>query len=102
MAQTPAVLETLRQLGRGELGRFRPALDRDLAALGIDADGDAAGIFDAGAAHELRIAHRDGAEDHALDAAVDPFLDGRHVADAAAELRRDGDSFEDRIDRIAR
>ena len=59
------------------------------------------GIFDAGAAHERGVAHRDGAEDDAGDAAVEPRLDGLHVADAAAELRRDGDGFEDGVDRIA-
>ena len=32
---------------------------------------------------------------------VEPRLDGLQVADAAAELRRDGDGFEDGVDRIA-
>ena len=38
------VLETLRQFGRGEFGRLRPAFDGDLAVLRIDADRDAAGM----------------------------------------------------------
>ncbi len=38
------VLEALRDVERGELRRFRPALDRDLAVAGIEPDRDAAGI----------------------------------------------------------
>ena len=59
------------------------------------------GIVDAGAAHQIRVAHGDGAEDDAGDAAVEPLLDGAHVADAAAELHGNGDGIEDRVDRVA-
>jgi hypothetical protein len=43
--------------------------------------------------------HRDGAEDHAFQTLVEPALDRRHIADAAAKLRRDGAAFQDRLDR---
>ncbi len=95
------VLEALGHLLGRQLRRFRPAFDRHLAALGVDADGDAARILDAGAAHQVGVAHGDGAEDDAGDAAVEPLLDGAHVADAAAELHGNGDGLEDRVDRVA-
>ena len=48
---------------------------------------------------ESRIAHRRGADDDAVDALLQPALDGRHVADAAAELHALPDGFEDALDR---
>ena len=39
--------------------------------------------------HQRRIAHRRGADDHAVDALVEPGLDRGQVADAAAELHAD-------------
>src|SRR5690606_18218446 len=52
-------LELLRKLDHAEFGGFRPALDGDLAALGVDADGDLAGEFLAGLDDQRRIAHGD-------------------------------------------
>ena len=51
------------------------------------------------ALHQLGIAHRRGADDDAVDALAEPALDRRHVADAAAELHRDRDRFENVLDR---
>ena len=82
---------TLRGLG--------PAFDRDLAVARVEADRDAAGKFPRGALHQLGIAHRRGADDDARDALGEPGLDGREVADAAAELHRHGDRLEHRLDR---
>ena len=50
-------------------------------------------------AHEVGVAQGGGAEDHAPDPAIQPGLDGGAVADAAAELHRDGHRGEDRLDR---
>ena len=47
------------------------------------------------------IAHRDGAEDHARQPPVQPGLDMRQRADAAAELHRVLRRLEDRLDRRA-
>ena len=84
----PGAFEPARQLGRVELARLRPTLDRHLAAPGVDADRDAAGKAPAGLAHQRRVAHRHGAQDHAGDALGQPRLDGGESADAAAELHR--------------
>ena len=51
-------------------------------------------------AHQSRIAHRGGADDHAVDAFVEPALDRRHVADAAAELHLDVGRLQDAVDRL--
>ena len=41
-----------------------------------------------GFAHEVGVAHRRRADDHASDAFVEPAFDSSHVANAAAELHR--------------
>ncbi len=94
------VLESAREIERGHLARLGPAFDRHLAVARVDADGDAAGEVARGLAHQRRIAHRRGAEDHAVDALVEPGDDGVEVADAAAELDRDMHRLEDRLDRL--
>ena len=76
-----------------------PAFDRDPAVAGVDADGDAAGEGTACVADQSGVADRHGAEDHTMHAALQPRLDGGHVADAAAELDRDVDGVENRRDR---
>ena len=82
------VLEAPGEIDGGELAGLGPALDRDLAATGIDADRDAARKAAAGLAHQSGVAHGDRAEDDAADALAEPHLDGGEVADAAAELHR--------------
>ena len=57
------------------------------------------GKFRAASLHQRRIAHRRGADDDAVDALVEPALDRRHVADAAAELHRQCRRFENALDR---
>ena len=93
------VLEAAGKVERGHLARLGPAFDRDLAVARIDADGDAAGKVARRLAHQRRVAHRRGAEDHAVDALLQPGDDGVEIADAAAELHRDVDRREDRLDR---
>ena len=92
------VLEPLRDFERGHLRGLGPAFDRDLAVAGIEANRDAAGEFVRRRFHELRIAHRRGADDHARNALVEPGFDGLEIADAAAELHRHGDRLQHRFD----
>ena len=77
----------------------RPALDRDLAVPGVEADRDPLRIFFRRFLHQRRIAHRRGADDDAVDALAEPALDRRHVADAAAELHAQANRFENAFDR---
>ena len=65
-----------------------PALGRDAALAGVDADGDLAREGARGLAHEGRVFDGDGAEDDAGKALFQPHRDGGHVADAAAKLGR--------------
>jgi len=82
-----------------KLGRFRPAGDRDPAVARVEPDRDPAGIALRRALHERRVAHRRGADDDAPHAFGEPRLDGRHIADAAAELHRDIHDGQDALDR---
>ncbi len=64
------------------------------------------GYFLAAALDQRGIAHRRGADDDARDAFGEPGLDGREIADAAAELHRHRDRLQhrlhrQRIDRLA-
>ncbi len=80
------ILEALRELRRAERRRLRPALHRNLPATRIDANRDLPREGARRALHQLRVVHRHGAEDHALQPPAEPALDAGHVADAAAEL----------------
>ena len=62
------VLEAAASVERGELRGLGPALDRDLAVAGVEADRDAAGERASPPLDQRRIAHRRGADDHAVDA----------------------------------
>src|SRR5262249_31148249 len=64
-------------------------------------DRDPAGKALARLFHQPRIRERHGAEDHAPDALRKPMLDPRHVANAAAQLRRNSGRMQDRLDRGA-
>ena len=66
-----------------------PAVMRWLGGVCDDAKRDAAGMGPTRAAHQVRVAHRDGAENDPRHAGIEPGFDGRHVADAAAQLQRD-------------
>src|SRR5690606_38461086 len=70
-----------------------------LAALRIDADGNAAGVRLAGFPHQRRIAYCHRTEDHARDTLREPGFDRRHVANATTELSRDVDAREDALHR---
>ena len=48
----------------------------------------------------MRIAHRRGADDDAVDTLAEPGVHRRHVAHAAAELHRNADGFQNAIDRV--
>src|SRR3970282_1491069 len=76
-----------------------PALDGDTAVAGVDADGDAPRVPPARLLDQRRVLDRDGAEDDALDVELEPEVDGRHVADAAAHLHRYVDGLDDGGDR---
>ena len=78
---------------------LRPAFDRDGTVAGIEPDGDAAGIGARGSLDQRRIAHRGGADDDPPDAFIEPCIDRRAVADAAAELQRNFHRGEDALDR---
>src|SRR4029077_20886689 len=92
------ILEAPRQIERAHLACLSPALDRHLATARVDADGDTAGEIARRLAHQVRIAHRRSAEDHPVDALVEPGDHGIEVADTAAELHRDTHRSEDCLD----
>ena len=93
------ILEAPGDRQRRQFRGFRPAFDRDLAVAGVEPDGNAAGKGLGRLLHQLRIAHRRGADDDAVDALAEPGFHRRHVAHAAAELDRQADGFEDALDR---
>ena len=57
------VLELPRQVDHVVPGHLRPALDRHLAVLGVEADDDVAGERGAGVLQEAGVLHRRGADD---------------------------------------
>ena len=59
------VLEAPRDVEHRHLRGLRPAFDRDLAVARVEPDRDAAGELSRRVLHQLRIAHRRGADDHA-------------------------------------
>ena len=65
------------------------------------ADGDLAGPLLAGGLHQARLLDRDGAQDHALHACLEPLGDALDGADAAAQLGRNVDVLQDTLDRRA-
>src|SRR5262245_6184172 len=76
-----------------------PALPRHLSVARGEPHRDLPRIIPRGLAHEGRVAHGCGADDHAGDALLQPCLHGRGVANAAAELKRNRHGFEDAVDR---
>src|SRR5690606_5954804 len=81
-------------------GQLRPAVGGDLAVARIQADDDVAREGRAGVAEEARVLDRRRADDHVGDAVVQVVLDRVQVADAAADLHRDGfiDGVHDGLD----
>ena len=94
------VLEPARKVESRHVGRLRPAFDGDDSVAGVNADGDPAGIKTRRLAHEIRIAHRRGSNDHPGDAALKPAAHRLHVANSAAELQLDGDARENVANRL--
>jgi len=69
----------------GDLG---PALDGDLAVLGIEPHHDMAGKRIAGLVQKTGILHRGGADDDIAHAIVEIALDGGEITNAATQLHR--------------
>src|SRR6185312_2611773 len=93
------VLEGKRQIERARLRDFGPALDGDATAPRIDADDDALRPRAARLLHERGRAQGDRAENDARNTLLEPALDHREIADAAAELNGDGcHRRDDRLD----
>ena len=95
----PGILETAGNIERRQFRTLGPALDRDLTVARIETDRDLARKFLRRLFHQFRIAHRGGTDDDAVDALLQPALDGRHVADAATKLHALSDRFENALDR---
>mmetsp|Transcript_6310 Transcript_6310/g.25573 ORF Transcript_6310/g.25573 Transcript_6310/m.25573 type:complete len:366 (-) Transcript_6310:1389-2486(-) len=94
------VLELLRKVDHLVAGQLAPAVGRDLAVLGVQADDDVAAEGAAGVLQEAGVLDRGGADDHVAQAVVQVALDGVEVTDAAAELDRDlvADLLDDGLD----
>src|SRR5262245_3131835 len=97
----------LCQLDGRKRQRAGPALDRDRTVARVDTDCDTTGKGPAGLAHEIGIARGSRAENDPGDARLEPAAKGCKVANAAAELDRDGDRRQDcgngvAVDRPAR
>src|SRR6266567_367149 len=92
------ILKTLRDFEHRHLRGLGPAFDGDLAVAGIEPDRDAAGEFFRSHLHQLRIAHRGGADDDAADALFEPGFDGGEIANAATELHRNLDHLQHALD----
>jgi hypothetical protein len=88
MASTPSPSKRLRQVFDAVIGDDGPAVDGDLAILGIETDDDIAGEGMAGAGDEFRLLDRLGADDAPGDAGVEVGGDGALVANAPADLDR--------------
>ena len=77
-----------------------PATSLDEAAGAVNADGDTARPFITGGANQIRIFHSHSAEYHPANPPLEPSINGRHIANAAAQLngniRRAQDCFDRR------
>src|SRR5690606_14042250 len=80
-----SAFELFREFDYAEFACFRPAFDSNLAALGVNANGNLSRKFLAGLDHQRRIAHSDRAEDDAAQPLGKPVLDMLERADAATE-----------------
>jgi hypothetical protein len=94
-------LEPIGQFDDAELGGLGPALDGNLAALGIDADSDTAREQPAGLAHQIGIAYGNGAQNDARQTLFEPGLDMGQRANATTELNRVPGCLEDGLNRSA-
>ncbi len=100
------ILEAARHVDHFDGRDIGPALGGDEAVARIDRDDDATGEIARGRADQLGIFQRSGADHHARDAEIEPALDPRAVANAAAQLHMAGEALDDRahglaIDRFA-
>src|SRR6185369_5118205 len=89
------VLETTRDLERGQLRRFRPAFDRDLAVARIETNRDLFRKAPRRFLDESRIAHRRRPYDDPVDALGEPAFHRGDVANSAAELHAHAHRLED-------
>ncbi len=95
------ILEPPGEVEGRDVRLLRPPLHRDAAVARVDADGDAAGKVAARGANQIRAANSRRSEDDPAYATLQPVGGRRQRADAAAELHRQVDGIEDRVDRVA-
>ena len=84
------VPEAIRRLLRGFLVQFAPALDGNATIALVQGDNNPARELAACIDNQLRIFNRGGAENDPLNALIDPKSDALHVANAPAQLNRQG------------
>ena len=103
MASTPYSWKLLGEIEDVMAGELGPAFDRDFAFFGVERDHHVARERITGIVQEAGRLHRRGADDDVADAVIQIALDGVEVANAAAELDRDGvaDRLDDRFDRAS-
>ena len=82
-------------------GHFGPAIHRDLAVFGIQADHDVPGKSIARLMQEARIFHRSGTDDDVGDAIIEITFDSIQITNTPAELHRNlgADDVSDGLDR---
>src|SRR5262245_33663873 len=90
-----------RQLDGRKRQRAGPTLNRDRTVARVDADGDATGEGPAGLADGIGIMRGSRAENDPGHARLEPAGESCEVADAAAELDRNGDRRKDRRNGVA-
>src|SRR5690606_793621 len=78
---------------------FGPTGNGDASVTSINANRNPTRKLSTCTPYQLRVANGGGTENHPPDAHLQPCLDCRHVADAAAELNRDRYCSKDRFDR---
>src|SRR5207248_9190199 len=92
------IAQSLGQFSGGDIGALRPTLHRDPSLAGIDRNSDPAREHAACLSYKAWIFHRRCPKNYTRQTGSEPRFDGRHVADAAAELGRDSHSFQYRLD----
>src|SRR6056297_1075908 len=93
------VLVARRRLRRVEAGLLGPAGDDHLAVLRVEAHHHGTGMLRTDVGDDVGVLDRRGAEDDAVDAAVEQRRGVVDGPDAAAELHLDVDGVADRFDR---
>ena len=95
------ILESPGEIDHRHVGHLGPAFGRYMAVFRVHRDNDAAFPFARHFAHEFRVLERSRAHHDPRDTKVEPVLDRRRIADAAAQLDVAGKSLDNRLDRLA-